>query len=88
VLTAARLHLCRYPSFKDDPVGKRGQAVVAVLQLGPAAKPILPDLVTLAKADQDSGVRIAALYLLMKLSPDDYAKVTGHQPTSLGAATN
>ena len=53
------------------------QAVTAFLQLGDTAKPALPDVIKLAKSDPDPGVRASALEVLRRLSPADYAQVTG-----------
>lgn len=55
---------------------KRGQAVTALLQLGDAAIPALPQVVGIAKFDPNPGVRASALEVLRRLSPGDYAQLT------------
>lgn len=56
---------------------ERGQAVTAFLILGDTAKPVLPQVLALAKSDPDPGVRASALEVVRQLSPGDYAQVTG-----------
>jgi hypothetical protein len=52
-------------------------AVAALTQLGDTAKPILPDIIKVAKTDPDPGVRASAVEVLRRLSPADYAQITG-----------
>jgi hypothetical protein len=84
---AAGLHLCRYPDFTSEPRMRRGQAVTALVLLGDTAKPVLPQVLALAKTDPDPGVRASALEVVRRLSPGDYAQVTG-QTNELSAATS
>jgi hypothetical protein len=71
---AVILHLMRQGSLASLPADvKRGQAVLALVQLGDVAKPILPDVVSLAKSDPDPGVRASALEVVRRLSPGDHS---------------
>jgi len=84
---AARFHLVR-PTFVDRDLEwerKRGQAADAFLLLGDTARPVLPDLIQIAKTDTDPGVRATALEVVWHLSPVDWAQITG-KTNSLGEA--
>jgi hypothetical protein len=75
-----RLHLRRnvqpaLPPWLEVQI-KRGQSVTALLQLGDTAKPVLPQVLTLAKSDPEPGVRASALEVLRRLSPGDYVQLT------------
>lgn len=77
-IRAADLHLCRYPPYVSDPIIRRGQAVTALIKLGNTAKPVLPQVMAIAKTDPDPGVRASALEVLRHLSP--WRLCAGHRP--------
>ncbi len=52
----------------------RGQALTALLELGPDASPVIPDLLVLA-GSRDPGVRAAARHALERLAPDELKRV-------------
>jgi len=52
----------------------RGQALTALLELGPDASSVIPDLLVLA-ASKDPGVRAAAGHALERLAPDELKRV-------------
>jgi len=64
---------------------QRGQAVMAFFFLGETARPVLPQVLALAKSDPDPGVRASAMEVVRYLSPADYAKIT-RQTNALSAA--
>ena len=72
---------CAFPFFKSglafDGYPQKGQAVTGLIRLGDTAKPVLPQVLALAKSDPDPGVRASALEVVRRLSPADYAQVTG-----------
>jgi hypothetical protein len=53
---------------------KRGQAITALSRLGPAAEPVVPQILTLAESDRDPGVRRDALEVLRRIAPTAYAQ--------------
>lgn len=69
--TGAKLHLWSNPPFGNDPFTRRGQAVTALILLGDAAKPILPELIQLAQTNSDPDVQASAAQLLQRLPPDN-----------------
>lgn len=73
---AIKQHLMRAGSVRPPPDVRRGQAALAIVQLGDVSKPILPRVVALAKINHDPGIRKSALDVLRCLSPTDYAQVT------------
>jgi len=52
----------------------RGQALTALLELGPDASPVIPDLLLLS-GSKDPGVRAAAGHALERLAPEELKRV-------------
>jgi hypothetical protein len=77
---AAKFHLMR-PMFIGSDLykweRKRGQAAAAFLLLGDTAKPVLPNVIQIAKTDTDPEVRAIALEVVWHMSPVDWAQITG-----------
>lgn len=69
---AWKLHILRPPSRIDGQ--ERGQALTALMQLGSRARPIAPQLVTMAN-DRDPDIRAAARHALYRVAPDELAKL-------------
>lgn len=83
--TAVRFGVCKLSWQIDTSWFRRGQAVYALCRLGNRARPIIPELVGLAKHNPDPGVQRDALEVLRHLSPVHYAQITGQ--TNLVSAT-
>lgn len=75
---AYRFHLAHF-NVNNSPDYIRGQAVTALVQLGPHAKAVVPRLVALAQSN-DPNVRASARHVLEQIAPGEIRK--------LDAATN
>jgi hypothetical protein len=74
---AIKQHLMRAGPVAPPPDVRRGQAALAIVQLGDVAKPLLPGVLRLARTHYDPGVRASARDVLLCLSPADYAQIVG-----------